>query len=302
MSKAMASKYDELLDRYHTIATTKAGTRYEILAAMLAKTLEEQKRVVHDIKLLGDSDVPHQIDVTVEEPAGRKHLLIECKDFDISGDKVGLSIIRDFWAVVDDTKPDSAWVLTCNGFTSEALKFAKAKGIKCIVMRLYTDQDDKGRIKRIVLSTHLLQPIEPRVSLFVDEDDFPILEMAKKAAGIGESLHLNDDAYFLLSDGIRKHFNEVLTAEMNDAMGTRLAGEVRAIVHPNGRRLFIGGTEVPYKGIIINFAILSETSTQEIVSQRTAELLVEGIQDADMIIFDDQIRRRRIDPDTGEID
>ena len=49
----MSSAYDELFDRYHQIATTKAGTRYEILAAMVCKTLEERNAVIHDVKLRG---------------------------------------------------------------------------------------------------------------------------------------------------------------------------------------------------------------------------------------------------------
>jgi hypothetical protein len=60
---------------------------------MIAKTLEENKRVIHDLKLRGESHVAHQIDVTVEGEDGRKTLLIECKDFDVSGNKVGLSIV-----------------------------------------------------------------------------------------------------------------------------------------------------------------------------------------------------------------
>ena len=104
-----------------------------------------------------------------------------------------------------------------------------------------------------------------------------------------------------MPEGGRKHFNEVLTAEMNDAIGTRRSGEARAIVYPNGRRLFMGGTEIPYQGFVVEFAIQSETITREIVSQRTAELIVQGIGDADLIILDDQLRRRRVDPDTGEI-
>ena len=137
---------------------------------MIAQTPEERQTVVHDIKLVGSSDVAHQIDVTVEGSGERKSLLIECKDFDVSGDKVGLSIVRDFWAVVDDTGPDEAWILTCNGFTSEALKFAKAKGIKCVVMRLYTDEDDRGRIKRIFLNMHQLNREQISTSTKLDTE------------------------------------------------------------------------------------------------------------------------------------
>jgi hypothetical protein len=48
------SRYDELHDRYHALLTTKAGTRYEMLAAMVFKILEDKNIVIHDLKLVGD--------------------------------------------------------------------------------------------------------------------------------------------------------------------------------------------------------------------------------------------------------
>jgi hypothetical protein len=57
------SRYDELHDKYDAILTTKSGTRYEHLAAMVFKALEESTAVIHDLSLLGESDVSHQIDV-----------------------------------------------------------------------------------------------------------------------------------------------------------------------------------------------------------------------------------------------
>jgi hypothetical protein len=54
------SRYDELHDKYDA---TKSGTRYERLAAMVFKVLEESTAVIHDVSLLGESDVSHQIDV-----------------------------------------------------------------------------------------------------------------------------------------------------------------------------------------------------------------------------------------------
>jgi hypothetical protein len=59
------SRYDELHDRYHAILTTKAGTRYERLAALVFKILEDRNVVIHDLKLIGDSSVAHQIDVSI---------------------------------------------------------------------------------------------------------------------------------------------------------------------------------------------------------------------------------------------
>lgn len=297
----MSSRYDDLLNRFHTIATTKLGTRYEILAAMIAKILEGNHRVIHDLKLRGESDVKHQIDVTVEGPDGRKSLLIECKDFDVSGDKVGLAIVRNFWAVAADVKPDSAWIITCNGFTSEALMFAKAKGIKLVIVRIFEALDLDGRTVQIVLGLTVQDTDTPTAALCIDEADLDTLEEAKRAAGIGSVTRPSDNIHFILPDGTSKHFNEVMAEEMNSAMGTRIEGEVSVSVLPNGRRLFIGGMEVPYKGIKIDFAIVSDSETRTIVSERTAELIVQGIGDADLIIFDDQIQRHHIDPDTGEI-
>ena len=82
------SRYDELHDKYHKILTTKAGTRYEQLAALVFKALESKNAVIHDMELAGeDPQVKHQIDVTVEIAGKTRRAIIECKDFDISGER-----------------------------------------------------------------------------------------------------------------------------------------------------------------------------------------------------------------------
>jgi len=80
------SKYDKLHDKYNTLLTQKSGTRYERLAAFVFKTLEKSDVVIHDLKLIGDTGVKHQIDVIIEKNCKKRRTLIECKDFDISGD------------------------------------------------------------------------------------------------------------------------------------------------------------------------------------------------------------------------
>jgi hypothetical protein len=52
----------------------------------------------------GTSDVSHKIDLHVTVEGQSRRVLIECKDFDISGDKVGLPIVRNFWAVCWTTR------------------------------------------------------------------------------------------------------------------------------------------------------------------------------------------------------
>ena len=49
----------------------------------------------------GTSQVPHQIDVVIEAEGKTKRVLIEAKDFDKTGKKIGLPIVRDFRSVVE---------------------------------------------------------------------------------------------------------------------------------------------------------------------------------------------------------
>jgi hypothetical protein len=145
------SRYDELHDHYQTILTTKSGTRYERLAAVAFAELDRNNVVIHDLKVIGeDTGVKHQIDVYIENGGRAKHVLVECKDYDISGETVGLGVIRDFWGVVDDIHPDEAWVITCNDFTDDARRFAKGKGIKLATLRAFAASDWENRIHTAV--------------------------------------------------------------------------------------------------------------------------------------------------------
>jgi hypothetical protein len=131
---------------------------------MVFKALEESTAVIHDVSLLGESDVSHQIDVHVTVEGQSRRVLIECKDFDISGDKVGLPIVRNFWAVLDDTRADEGFIITCNGFTDDAAKYAKAKGIKLVVLRIHEEKDWEGFIKTVVVRLLALAPANPAVA------------------------------------------------------------------------------------------------------------------------------------------
>jgi hypothetical protein len=64
---------------------------------------------------------------------------------------VGLSVVRDCWAVVDDVRPDETFVVTTIGFTRDAIRFAEAKDIKLAVLRHATDGDLEGRITSVTV-------------------------------------------------------------------------------------------------------------------------------------------------------
>ena len=97
---------DLVYDRLVAEEKLKQGTKYERLAAIVFASLEG-RTTVHDLRLRGASGVRHQIDVTIG-PDNRR-LLVECKHYD---KKVGLGIVRDFFGVVEDLRPDQAVVVT----------------------------------------------------------------------------------------------------------------------------------------------------------------------------------------------
>jgi hypothetical protein len=294
--------YEDILGRYLAIATKKAGTAYEILAALVCKALLEQNTVIHDLRLRGDSGVKHQIDVNIQTPTGTRSLLIECKDFHERSKKVGLGVVRDFHSAVTDIRPDEAWIMTCVGFTGPALKYAKAKGIEPIVMRPFEECDKAGRIFRVCLNYHIASWHDPVADIHIDEADQATWKSILERAGIEpDGISSDDDAYFVMLDGSRRHFTEVITATADETMRDKPDGAIECVVRPEGRKLVVGGAEVPYKGIVIRFAKITETITEEIASKRLAELIVKSIGTPGVIVYEDQLRARSIDPGTGEI-
>jgi len=196
------SRYDDLHDHYDRLLTTKAGTRYERLAAVVFSAMERDGVVIHDLVVRGAiSDVGHQIDVHIEKNGAPRHVLVECKDFDVSGDPVGLDIVRSFSAVVTDTRPDEAWIITCNDFTRDARKFAKAMGIRLATLRAFRAADWENRVHTIVgnLTMQKIDAANPTITLKMDETD---LESFKAEAGaVGPVVITPEDDPTLVSDG-----------------------------------------------------------------------------------------------------
>ena len=236
MADRSRSRYDELHDRFDPIMTGKAGTRYERLAAMVLKSLHERDVVVHDMKLRGDSTVPHQIDVSIQRGGNTRRMIVECKDFDLREGKVGLDIVRSFRSVLEDTGADEAVILTCVGYTREARVYARAKGIKLAVLRTFEEADKAGRIQKIILDFH----IKGAISLTIDElamdqtnHDRFAAEMA--AAGLQSGIHRDSPVHFVKSNE-KVPFNEFLTARANEHGDGNAQGEYPMRLYPDAGR------------------------------------------------------------------
>ena len=297
------SSYDELHDNYHAIMTTKAGTRYERLAAMVFKALQEQRAVIHDLSLLGESDVSHQIDVQMEVDGQKRRTIIECKDFDISGGKVGLDIVRNFWAVIDDTKADEGIIITCNGFTADAAKYAKAKNVKLAVLRKHEEKDWAGRIRTIVVQLIAVSPANARMGIVVPNDaerDY-FMEAAKSLPNPG-GMSISDPVW-MVKNQERVQINEFLSKHVHNAIplkGNDTPDKASVRVESEGWKIQIAGHRpITFDSINIEFDIRRDEMESVITSRRVAELLLSGFRGADVIIFGDQLERRKIDPETG---
>jgi hypothetical protein len=297
------SSYDEMHDRFERISTTNAGTRYERLAALVFKCFDDRQIVIHDIKLLGDTGVEHQIDVRIEVDGRPRHLLVECKDFDISGKNVGLDIVRNFWAVMDDTKPDEGIIISCNGFTEAATKYAKGKGIKLAVLRVFREADWENGIRIIDVLLNIFSANTARVDVHAgDEERRDRLRDDLAAVGIDFSCIAEEGrCVFLIENGESRSLAACVQERVN-AFPKRAAGPAEVTIQSEGLRLHVDNrVPIPIERIRITFNVSVTQQRMEIGSHKIAELLLEGFGDSDLVIFDDDLKRFTIDADTGEV-
>ena len=294
------SRYDELHDRFDPIKTGKAGTRYERLAAMVLKALNQRDVIIHDIGLRGDSDVKHQIDVSIERNGAKRRIIVECKDFDLAGDKVGLDIVRSFRSVVEDTGADEALILTCNDFTKDARKYAKAKGIKLALLRTFEPTDMEGRIQKIVHTIRVRGITELNVDLMgLAQDENNRLAAELSAAGIDGGFTPATPVAFV-KNAERFQFNQFLKMAADaDVEARALAdGEHRMTIMPNGWQISVdGGAGIDFVEIALRYTFVDVSETSEITSDRIAEMILADLDGTDLVVFADQLERHRIASD-----
>lgn len=298
----MPSSYDQLHDQYWQTSTPKAGTRYERLVAFVFKALNTSRQVVHDIKLIGSSDVKHQIDVTINEGKTQKRILVECKDFDVSSNKVGLSIIRDFASVVDDIKPDEAIVITCVGFTADSQKFAKHKGIKLAVLREFQSADMEGRIRKICVTMHIMLITEPKVALKLSEQaNIDKLQHDMAKAGMsGLEIWKGQPIYLNLADE-RIQINEFVERKSNEHPRNIPGPVVLEIPLTESTIEVESSGGIPIDAMILEFEVVHADQYFEVASNKIARLILEGFDGKDIIIFKEDLMRLSINEETGEV-
>jgi hypothetical protein len=257
--------------------------------------LHEQNAVVHDIKMVGSSDVAHQIDVRMERAGEPVRTLIECKDYDVRGASVGLSVIRDFRSVVEDTGADEAIVITCNGFTRHACKYAKAKDIKLVVLRTFDEEDMDGRVQKIIVNILIAGVFDIVVdNMALQQSEHSKLDQELKAVGAGPGIQRDDPVYFVNGEQ-RVQFIKWLHDEADRLAKRKPAGTWVSRIWPQGWAIQVAQNQpIAFDYLDLRFSSGSTGETLEVTSDRVAELLLSGFGDADIIIFGDQLERRQI--------
>lgn len=293
----VGSKYDELHDRFFTIPSSKPGTRYERLAAVVFKALHERHTVIHNISLRGTSRVRHQIDVLIEADGRAKRILIEAKDFDKKGRRIGLSIIRDFRSVIEDIRPDEAFVVTCTGYTAPARQYAKAKNVKLAVLRAFEDADWEGYVRKVPIQLHVESPPEiVSIVLNFDRAENDALLAEIQAAGIGMKIDgvgvrfRDSDPLFVVSNSEKLQICELLQREI---AARSYQTFINIDVNPTEWQIQVRNTRP------IRFTKFAVTATSrppllfefEVASNRIAELILKGFDDHDVIVFADQLQQ-----------
>lgn len=302
MSK-QRSRYDELHDRYSKISSTKSGTRYERLAAFVFKALEQSGTVIHDFELRGKSGAPHQIDVTIERSGKRQRTLVECKDFDISGKKVGLPVIRNFYGVIAEINPPpDAYVVTCNGFTKNAELYAKSMHIGLVVLREFRESDWAGRIRQIDIHLNMVVPSQPRVYIeFKQDDDRQKIANDIQTFGISLNGCLPDQPVFFNTPEGRFQSHDFIQRNMKFSVSTP-PGAVEHNVDVSNITFEIANLgSVELKCLKISYEIVHTEETIEIGGNKIAKLLLQGIGSDDKVIWDDDLRRFRVDEKTKKV-
>lgn len=296
------SHYDELHDQYNSIRTNKSGTRYERLAAVVFSALEERSVVIHDLALVGnESGVEHQIDVIIERDGIQRRVLLECKDFDISGDPVGLGIVRNFWGVVDDIHPDEAWIVTCNRFTSNAQRYAKAKGIKLATLRAFADSDWQSRVKTIIVNLTIAAPQVEKLEAKFKMDDADGANLARDYAAQypGGSVTPECDQTAVFDGDATRSISQIVAELIASRDVTESSSKyVEGKVTPGGWVTANGTSQYTIQGYEIAVPVAySKLQTQISAIDGAAALLLTGDDGIDFVVWDTTLEAFTIDDD-----
>ena len=295
--------FDELHDEFHQHDSRKAGTRYEVLSALVLKLVSENCMVIHDRSLAGSSTVVRQIDVTIDRDGNDVRTVVECKDDDISKEKVGQPVIDAFVTKVQDLGADEGVFISNIGFTKPALKVAAHFGIKLVVLRLSNAVDEEGRVKQIDVEIVYCSPVHVGVQVqagTVERCD--ALKSAAREAGLGSLMSHDAPVVIATCEGRERLIDYAHKVASKNCMShSQAEGFVNVHVPLDQASLVIGeAAPIEVESLTVQFAVENSRRAFSIVADEIARLVLQGFGDDDLLVLESDLRRYRLNGE-GEV-
>jgi len=151
------SPIDELFFELYGYYPNKAGQSFEMIVAASFKLLLD-KDVEYDQRVRGEhSGTVYQLDGLIKDDSDKS--MVEAKDYTLDDRKVGRSDIQKLQGALTDLPVDKGVFASATDFTKPAKKYAESsssnpmhKQIELFHIRPSTEEDEKGRIKKIIVN------------------------------------------------------------------------------------------------------------------------------------------------------
>ncbi len=292
----VGDELDELHESIFGSSDLGPGKRYERLVALIFATLGE-KVVRHDVRAAGPGKrTKHQIDVWIERDGEEQLVIVECKHW---AEEVGKEALDKLVGVGTQLEADGALIVTTVGFTKGARDVAFDEKIGLIRVTRFRDPEDwEGMVKELrgrgTIGYSEIDNLSVRAA---DPDEVEELEEEDRQFGpfLGEERFLNAEG--ALKESISELIDSIPQATDLGTHARSLQLEPdRFFELPSGRRLQVRALEWD--------EIVSQFHTEHRIGPRSpAQALVREIDPeageatSKRAVFDDQLRRLRIDDD-----
>ena len=304
----MSSYIDDLFEELFGFRPRKKGTSYEMLSAAVCKLLVEDSKVLHDERLRGKfSNTLYQIDVFLEKED--KKYFAETKDYTKRKDKnkVGRDDLQKLAGALRELKVDGGIFFSATDYTEPAKKYAEAskqiigKNIKLMHLRPSVEQDEQGRIKRIVVTAHIHLPIYEKAvfkPVFTQKGEKQIQDLKAEGKLVeGQIVDVVIDDIFDAYGNVSTTIHELTSSYFGGYMGNNAMGSFRI---PHAYILFTNEL-VEIHGISYNIPF--DTTVKEIVvdAKGKPKLLIKDEKgNIDKLITDRKLKKIKFE-DNGEI-
>jgi predicted helicase len=119
----------------------KSGEEYEKIAHEVVQALHSDKKVTHNVKLLGRlTEVKRQIDVKLDENR-YDFVMYECKDWVKS---IGVGVVGQLLTDLEDVGAKKGAIIANSPFTKGAINLAAKKGVD--LLHLVKTDNPKARV------------------------------------------------------------------------------------------------------------------------------------------------------------